>query len=122
MQGYKNELSEGVWSRTIGNTKYTYDVPTLLQFVKEKGYEVFDLPLDGIDLSWNPFSTRNISEFIFQVKRINNTSLEYPILIDDLGTICDGWHRVAKAILEGKKTIKAIRMNEMPDASGTETL
>ena len=33
------------------------------------------------------------------------------------GTICDGWHRVVKTILKGETTIKAIRIEEMPDPS-----
>lgn len=115
------KLSNNVWSRSIGKTRYSYDIPTLLQYVKEKKYKVFDLPIDGIDLSWNPFESSNMFDFIRHVQRVQQTDPKNPILIDDLGTICDGWHRVAKAILEGRKTIKAIRIEEMPVASCTET-
>lgn len=41
-----------------------------------------------------------------------------PIILDDLGYITDGWHRVAKAILEGKETIKAVRIQNMPAPDG----
>jgi hypothetical protein len=59
-------------------------------------------------------------DFITHYKRVKDTDLKYPILLDDRGCICDGWHRVAKAIIEGKKYIKAIRIEEMPDASHEE--
>lgn len=97
-----------------------YDVSTLIQFCKEKEYPVFDMPLAGINIEYMPFTVNGFLSFCNHVKRINDTSLDYPILIDDNGYIADGWHRVAKAILNGNVTIKAIRMMEMPDPSGKD--
>lgn len=87
---------------------------TLCLFAKEKGYPVFDLPLAGIDLSCEAFDASNLKQFVFQCKRVNECSLDYPIILDDHGIIADGYHRVCKAILEGRDTIKAIRLEEMP--------
>jgi hypothetical protein len=115
-------LSDCLYTRTVGNTKTSWDVPTLLQYVKEQKYKTFDLPLDGInitDLMWRINSTY---DFITHYKRVKDTDLKYPILLDDRGCICDGWHRVAKAIIEGKKYIKAIRIETMPDASHEEII
>ena len=100
---------------TRGNT---YDAPTLVAFAKYKNYETFDLPLVGIDISHMPFSATTFGQFLYHLKRVNDTSLDYPVILDDEGVICDGWHRVAKAYLEGRPTVKAIRLLEMPDASG----
>ena len=100
---------------TRGNT---YDAPTLVAFAKYKNYKTFDLPLVGIDISHMPFSTTTFGQFLYHLKRVNDTSLDYPVILDDEGVICDGWHRVAKAYLEGRPTVKAIRLLEMPDASG----
>lgn len=108
------KLSENTYN-VYGNS---YDVPTLIQFAKEKGYKPFDMPLVSIYIGSEPFRITDFAQFLYHIKRVDNVSLEYPILIDDHGYICDGWHRVAKAFLEGKKTIKAIRLLEMPDASG----
>ena len=99
----------------------TYDVPTLVAFAKYKGYVPFDLPLVGIDMSHMPFTVNTFIQLLYQLKRITDTNLDYPVLLDEEGTICDGWHRVAKAFLEGRKTIKAIRLLEMPEASGKVT-
>jgi hypothetical protein len=118
----ENKLSNNVWNRTENGIKYSWDIPTLIQYTKEEKYKVFDLPLNGIDVSWNPFDYNNIFDFINHVKRVNEVDLKYPILIDDLGTICDGWHRVVKAIIKGDKTIKAIRIKNMPASSHTETV
>lgn len=87
---------------------------TLIDYCKAKGYKPFDLPLAGIDLSEAHFTYSCAAVFIFQMKRVQNADLSYPIILDDFGQIADGWHRVCKAILEGKTTIKAIRMDSMP--------
>lgn len=96
----------------------SYDAPTLVQFAKDKGYPTFDMPVVGIDMSELPFAVNSFAQFVWQLSRVMKTDLSYPILLDDHGTICDGWHRVAKAVMEGRTTIKAIRLQEMPDASG----
>ena len=87
---------------------------TLYLFAKAKEYPVLDLPLWAIDLSDEPFESRNIKQFIENVKRVNDCSLEYPVILDDNGQVADGYHRLCKAILEGHETIKAIRLEEMP--------
>jgi len=118
----KFNLSNNEWVRTIDGVEYTWDIPTLIQFVKEKKYKTIKIPIDALDISWSPFDYSNVSEFIKHVRRVKETDLKYPILIDDLGTICDGWHRVVKAIIENKKYIKAIRLKEMPKASSRTVL
>ena len=110
-------LSENTFT-SYGNS---YDVPTLIQFAKEKGYKPFDMPLVGVYIGAEPFRISDFAGFLYHLKRVKNVDLSNPILIDNHGYICDGWHRVAKAFLEGKKTIKAIRLLEMPEASGKVT-
>ena len=87
---------------------------TLYDFAKAKEYPVMDMPLWCIDLSDAPFDSGSLRNFIFQCKRVQECSLDYPIILDDNGQIADGYHRLCKAILEGKETIKAIRLLEMP--------
>ncbi len=40
--------------------------------------------------------------------------LAYPIILDPYGRIMDGMHRVVKALTEGRKTILAYRLSELP--------
>ena len=87
---------------------------SLYLFAQAKCYEVRDLPLWAVDLTDHPFPADNLSQFIFQCKRVQDCSLNYPIILDDCGQIADGYHRLCKAILEGRETIKAIRLEEMP--------
>lgn len=91
-----------------------WNVSTLYLFAKAKECPIIDIPLVAFDLSGNGFSIDNTNDFIFQCKRTLDCSLEHPIILDDYGQVADGYHRICKAILEGKETIKAIRLTEMP--------
>lgn len=82
-----------------------------------KNIEPFDLPLQGLDISVAVWGKEiNIKTFVYHSKRIANTNLKYPVILDDEGFICDGWHRVCKALLKNKKYIKAVRLEKMPEA------
>lgn len=93
---------------------------TLYLYAKAKELPVLDLPLWAINLSCNPFEMSDLQNFIFQCKRTQEVSLDYPIILDNYGQIADGYHRVCKAILEGRETIKAIRLQDMPAPDYTE--
>jgi hypothetical protein len=94
---------------------------TLYDYAKAKECPVLDMPLWCIDLTDAPFECSQLHSFIFQMKRVNDCSLDYPIILDDCGQIADGYHRLCRAILEGRETIKAIRLNEMPSPDRVET-
>ena len=93
--------------------RYGKSLPSMV-FAKAKEYPVLDLPLWCIDLTAQAFESTTLSQFIFQCKRVQDCSLDYPVILDDCGQIADGYHRVCKAIIEGHETIKAIRLEEMP--------
>lgn len=94
--------------------KQIWKAKTLYLFAKAKGYPVRNMPLWCIDLTTRAFPADNLTQFIFQCRRVLDCSLDYPIILDDCGQIADGYHRLCRAILEGRETIKAIRLEEMP--------
>lgn len=95
--------------------KNTWNVSTLIDYVKDNKLKPFEVPLAAIPLYDLNFDVYNIDDFIFQVNRtLNANYTKYPIILDDFGQVADGWHRICKAILDGKKTIKAYRITEMP--------
>lgn len=91
---------------------YVYGVAKLIEHSKK--YKEFDLPLAGIDLRRNCWTINDIDDFIHHAKRCADADLKYPIILDTCGTIADGMHRVAKAIVRGQTTIRAIRLETMP--------
>lgn len=92
----------------------SWNALTLIEASKE--LEIFEMPLACIDIgvsAWSGVTT--MKGFAEHAKRIQDTDLQYPILLNDEGYCCDGWHRIIKAILEGRETIKAKRFVKMPD-------
>jgi hypothetical protein len=92
--------------------KLSYEVQHLIQAAEN--LETFDLPLCSVSLR-HSFTNGDLKSFLFHYKRIENADLSYPIILAADGYICDGWHRVAKAILLGHTTIKAKRLIVMPE-------
>lgn len=74
----------------------------------------FDLPLKHVDLDVMPFDILNILDMALHTKRIISANLDYPVIMSDTGYICNGWHRIAKALIEEIKFVVAVRFEEMP--------
>jgi len=49
------------------------------------------------------------------VRLIGEADLAYPIVLSADGRVMDGMHRVAKALLEGRDTIEAVRFETDPE-------
>lgn len=49
------------------------------------------------------------------IKLMNETDLQYPIILCQDGRVMDGMHRVLKALLQGSKKIKSVRFNVNPE-------
>ena len=101
--------------------KDKWSVSTLINYIKDNKLKPFEVPLAVIPLWDLNFDVYNMDDFIFQVNRtLKADYTKYPIILDNFGQVADGWHRICKAILDGKKTIKAYRITEMPKPDITE--
>ena len=47
-----------------------------------------------------------------EMDRVRTADLSYPILIHPAGWLMDGYHRVARALMEGRKTLPAVRFTD----------
>lgn len=113
--------TQGLAENTYRSDNNIWSASNLIQWCKEKEYPIFDLPLAGIDLSYSPWtSLSNVKQIANHFKRVQLANLDYPVILDDHGYIADGWHRIIKALVDGKSTIKAIRIQEMPQPDGVE--
>lgn len=95
-----------------------WSASNLIQWCKEQDYPIFKLPLVGINLNTSVWKIDNIYDFIYHMNRCKDCNKTYPIILDDAGQVCDGWHRICKAIIDGDAEIDAIRIEKMPDADG----
>lgn len=82
-------------------------------FTLAKDLPVMNIPLDHLYIDYS-YSNLRLSDLVGHMMSVNNADLKYPIVLDEDGSIMDGRHRVMKALLEGKKTIKAVRFEENP--------
>lgn len=107
-------------SRYYRGKKY-WMAPTLLKAVKEQELEPFDYPVAAYDMSNKYFSLENMDDFCWQVRRTLAADYENnPIILDDLGQVADGNHRLCHAIIDGVSTVKAYRLLSMPEPDFTE--
>ncbi len=102
----------------VADNRYVTDdkvwvVTNLIARAKE--LKPFDLPLvaiySGSDV-WAP--TGSAYGIAHHVRRAMDVDTAYPIILDQEGFIMDGWHRVLRALIDGKETIKAVRFTETP--------
>lgn len=80
-----------------------------------KSLKSFDAPLASLDLSGNIWNGCDMFDLAWHCNKVNKADLKKPIIIAWDGAIADGRHRVIKAIIEGKRTIKAVRMTWKPE-------
>lgn len=76
---------------------------------------VKEMPLDHLNISGIGFdASYSIRKFVAHMNAVSDSDLKHPIILDEDGFVMDGRHRIAKAIFEGKETIKFVRFEETP--------
>ena len=109
----RNDPLQHYYTDRDGNT---YDVARLVDAAKD--LPVFDVPLAAINLdgafAWSDCTLFDAAE---HVRRAMKADLNAPILLDWNGAIADGRHRIVKALMQGKRAIKARRMTWRPTPS-----
>ena len=115
-------------STAFENSKFStsdgdsWTAPYLYKKVKELGLEPESVTLRHLDLSgfpWQDGSIRSMDIFLYHSVRIKNADYKIPIIMREDGGIMDGWHRIAKAILDGEETILAYRFESYIEPNET---
>ena len=104
------EALQDYYSDTNGDL---YSVARLIDDTKQ--LKPFEAPLATLNLSSIVWDRYNLLELAFHCKRVNKADLKKPIIIAWDGCIADGRHRLIKALMLGKRTIKAVRMTWKPE-------
>lgn len=77
------------------------------------GLPVEEVPIDDVAEfdrdCWFRGRAPSVREVARHARRINDADLSYPIILAADGTLLDGGHRLARAWLEGRTTIRAVR-------------
>ena len=75
----------------------------------------FDLPLAAIYSGSEVWPAVGSAYGIaHHVRRALDVDISHPIIMCQQGFIMDGWHRVLRALIDGKTMIKAVRFAETP--------
>jgi hypothetical protein len=96
-----------------------WDVDRLIEL--SSALPVRDVKLDSIDeidsVYW--FDDRvdrpTVRRVVDHVRLIEGVDVSHPIILGVDGRVMDGMHRIAKALLEGRSTISAVRFEDHPD-------
>jgi len=110
--------------KTWHNHKDLYSVDMMFAYLNTHKHPVIKLSLDIFvpqlnEIVWGGWSPMTVIEKIGMKKyqenaeQIKAADLSYPIIVTEKHVIIDGYHRLAKAYLEGKKDIK---VNVIDDA------
>ena len=100
--------TERLWKLAKGLPEYEVDVESFRELDRDCWFGEGRAP-----------TIREIAE---HCRRINETEPHYPVIINDNGQLMDGGHRLARALLEGRKTVKAVRFKEMPEPDEVKEL
>ena len=96
-----------------------WDVDRLVELSAD--FTPIDVPLSGIgeldetfwfDAEGDEPTCRRIA---LHARLMNETDLERPIILSQDGRVMDGMHRVCKALIEGRDTIRAVRFDVDPE-------
>jgi hypothetical protein len=102
-------VSHNSQSCTLG--RHEWSVARLIQLAKE--LEPFDIPLKHLNIYYK-YDSMSLREMVGHMKSVNKADLDYPIILDEDGEVMDGRHRIMKALIEGKESIKAVRFDKNP--------
>jgi hypothetical protein len=101
-------------TQTINIRGKKYNVYAAIKL--SEGLEVRDLPMADFNTDYLAPNGDTLRSFVEHIRGVLDAGLEYPILLNENGAVIDGRHRLAKAMLEGRETIKTRRFKEDPSA------
>lgn len=93
----------------LGKNKWS--VVRLVQLSKD--FPIQEVPIDALNV-YKVYERITVREMVMHLKAVLAADLSFPIILDEDGDIMDGRHRVMKALLEGRKTIKMVRFDTNP--------
>ncbi len=64
---------------------------------------------------FDPGPEPSVRRVIEHMRLIQEVDLSYPIVLGADGRVMDGMHRIARAILEGHTTVKAVKFTVQPE-------
>ncbi|UOY02829.1 hypothetical protein [Blastococcus sp. PRF04-17] len=96
-----------------------WDVDRLI--ARSAGLPVEDVPLDAIWELDTPYwslpgdGPSTVNQLITHMRLVCDVDPGYPVILGSDGRVINGMHRIARAVLEGRGTIRAVRFRVHPE-------
>jgi hypothetical protein len=95
-----------------------WDVDRLIDLAA--GLPVAEVPLEELyeidSVYWfDDFARPTVRKIVEHFRLVSEVDPSYPIILGPDGRVMDGMHRVARALLDGRVAIKAVRLPELPE-------
>jgi hypothetical protein len=91
--------------------RHSWSVPRLFEL--SRNLPIMEVPINHLSLYYT-YEKLTLRDMVMHMNAVNNADLDKPIILDEDGELMDGRHRLMKAMLLGKETIKAVRFDENP--------
>jgi len=123
---YKEAMRKQYHFRKSQKGFYAWDVDRLLDLSRD--IEIIDVPLTEIaeldEDYWFAGSAESPTcrKVVEHCDLINKADLSYPIVLCSEGRVMDGMHRIAKALLVERRTIKAVKFSATPEPDYVDVL
>jgi hypothetical protein len=103
------------WPAEFGSGLDAWDVDRLVSLSRALPVQEIDVEtIDEIDtVYWfDDTSLPTVRNVVNHMRLINEADHSYPIILSVEGRVMDGMHRVAAALLEGRRTVPAVQFDE----------
>lgn len=96
-----------------------WDVDRLIRLSAD--LPVVDVPIEAIRELDTPYwslpgsGPTTVDEVIAHMRLVRDVDPAYPVILGSDGHVMDGMHRIARAVLEGRTTIRAVRFPVDPE-------
>jgi hypothetical protein len=103
-----------------------WDIDRLIELTR--GLPVRPVPLDAIrELDTDYWfgvgpEVPTVRRIVDQMRLVRDVDPSYPIILGADGRVMDGMHRVARALLEGRSTVDAVRFTDQPEPDHRDCL
>jgi hypothetical protein len=105
-----------IYTRLEHGRRFTWRISRLWR--EAEGLPVLDLALDAFDFDqtvwFEPGESPTVRKVAHHLQRVLETNAEYPVILSPNGEVMDGWHRLAKAWMEGRETVPGVRLLRDP--------
>ena len=91
--------------------RHHWSVSRLIEL--SRALPVMDIPLDHLSV-YHTYDKMTLREMVMHMRAVQAADLSHPIILDEDGELMDGRHRIMRAMLDGKESVKAVRFDQNP--------